>query len=260
MRYYYYGTRYYNPSISIFISVDPLAEKYYHINPYTYVANNPITNIEIDGRFWWSSSDKKKADKLRKQYDSNLNSLNRRLTKLNTQLSKSTDVGTQRMINVDIAAANDQISANNKAIDNLDNLENSKTFGFELNKVSGTIAELELGGFESHAEYGEASKVIINYTSDQNATHEINHGAEVTDGKRIPLGGKYFGTSKNFSPLDSELESYRIEFGVYGMPTNDINSDSPLPTRSGQLNRNHVKGFFNIERNGQKNYPYKNLD
>lgn len=30
--------------------MDPLAEKYYHINPYTYVANNPINAIDPDGR------------------------------------------------------------------------------------------------------------------------------------------------------------------------------------------------------------------
>ncbi len=48
--YYYYGARYYDPAISIFLSVDPLAEKYYPINPYTYVANNPINAIDPDGR------------------------------------------------------------------------------------------------------------------------------------------------------------------------------------------------------------------
>lgn len=31
-------------------TVDPLAEKYYHINPYAYVANNPIVFIDSDGR------------------------------------------------------------------------------------------------------------------------------------------------------------------------------------------------------------------
>ncbi|MBB1140699.1 RHS repeat-associated core domain-containing protein [Myroides sp. WP-1] len=48
--YYYYGARYYDPGTSIFLSVDPLAEKYPNINPYTYVANNPINAIDPDGR------------------------------------------------------------------------------------------------------------------------------------------------------------------------------------------------------------------
>ncbi|MGS4345197.1 RHS repeat-associated core domain-containing protein [Myroides odoratus] len=48
--YYYYGARYYDPGASVFLSVDPLAEKYPNINPYVYVANNPIMFIDPDGR------------------------------------------------------------------------------------------------------------------------------------------------------------------------------------------------------------------
>lgn len=47
---YYYGARYYDPRISIFVSVDPLAEKYLNMTPYNYVANNPVNAIDPDGR------------------------------------------------------------------------------------------------------------------------------------------------------------------------------------------------------------------
>ncbi|MBS4039929.1 MAG: hypothetical protein KGZ81_04950, partial [Flavobacteriales bacterium] len=47
---YYYGARFYNPSTSIWLSVDPLAEKYPGISSYAYVANNPINAIDPDGR------------------------------------------------------------------------------------------------------------------------------------------------------------------------------------------------------------------
>ena len=46
---YYYGARYYDPVTSVWQSVDPLAEKYPSISPYTYVANNPIMFIDPDG-------------------------------------------------------------------------------------------------------------------------------------------------------------------------------------------------------------------
>src|SRR5690554_973226 len=51
---YYYGARYYNPRISTFISVDPLAEQTFE--PYSYVGNNPImftdpTGMSKDGIF-----------------------------------------------------------------------------------------------------------------------------------------------------------------------------------------------------------------
>ena len=46
---YYYGARYYNPRISIWLSVDPLAEKYPNFNPYAYCYQNPILFTDPDG-------------------------------------------------------------------------------------------------------------------------------------------------------------------------------------------------------------------
>ena len=43
---YYYGARYYNPRESVWLSVDPLAEKYPSISPYAFVRNNPINRID----------------------------------------------------------------------------------------------------------------------------------------------------------------------------------------------------------------------
>ncbi len=47
---YYYGARYYNPRLSIWYGVDPLAEKYPSLSPYVYTVNNPIKYIDPDGR------------------------------------------------------------------------------------------------------------------------------------------------------------------------------------------------------------------
>ena len=47
---YYYGARYYDPGVSQFLSVDPMASKYPESTPYHYVFNNPINIIDPDGR------------------------------------------------------------------------------------------------------------------------------------------------------------------------------------------------------------------
>lgn len=46
----YFGARYYNPKWSIWLSVDPLAEKFPDRSPYNYTMNNPINLIDPDGR------------------------------------------------------------------------------------------------------------------------------------------------------------------------------------------------------------------
>ncbi|MBB6324466.1 RHS repeat-associated protein [Algoriphagus iocasae] len=46
---YYYGARYYNPQKSIWLSVDPWADKYPYITPYNFVENNPLNLVDPDG-------------------------------------------------------------------------------------------------------------------------------------------------------------------------------------------------------------------
>lgn len=47
---YYFGARYQDPKLGIFISVDPMAEKYSNFSSYCYTLNNPVKFIDPDGR------------------------------------------------------------------------------------------------------------------------------------------------------------------------------------------------------------------
>jgi RHS repeat-associated protein len=47
---YYYGARYYDPRTSIWLSTDPLQEKYPSISPYVYCAQNPVKLVDPDGK------------------------------------------------------------------------------------------------------------------------------------------------------------------------------------------------------------------
>ena len=47
---YYYGARYYDPRVSLWISTDPYEDKYPFVNSYCYVLNNPIKLIDPNGK------------------------------------------------------------------------------------------------------------------------------------------------------------------------------------------------------------------
>ncbi|WP_421751043.1 RHS repeat domain-containing protein [Croceimicrobium sp.] len=46
---FYYVARYYDPKISVWLSVDPLASNYPYISPYNFVENNPLKFIDPTG-------------------------------------------------------------------------------------------------------------------------------------------------------------------------------------------------------------------
>ena len=48
----YFGSRYYNSDLSIWLSVDPMSDKYPSMSPYTYCVNNPIKIIDPNGEAW----------------------------------------------------------------------------------------------------------------------------------------------------------------------------------------------------------------
>ena len=49
--YDFFGARYYASSLPLWLSVDPLADKYPHISPYAYCNWNPIKYIDPDGKW-----------------------------------------------------------------------------------------------------------------------------------------------------------------------------------------------------------------
>ena len=49
---YDYGARSYDPALGRFTAIDPLAEKYYKLNPYAYCGDDPINRADKDGNEW----------------------------------------------------------------------------------------------------------------------------------------------------------------------------------------------------------------
>ena len=45
----YFGSRYYSSDLSIWLSVDPMSDKYASLSPYNYCANNPVKLVDPNG-------------------------------------------------------------------------------------------------------------------------------------------------------------------------------------------------------------------
>jgi RHS repeat-associated protein len=48
--YSYFGARYYDADLSVWLSVDPMAGEFPYLSPYAFCANNPIRYIDPDGQ------------------------------------------------------------------------------------------------------------------------------------------------------------------------------------------------------------------
>src|SRR5690606_27586654 len=67
---YYYGARYYDPRLSIFISVDPLAKQ--TMEPYLYTGNNPIMFTDPTGMSKEPGGDPKETKNKNNSYATSL--------------------------------------------------------------------------------------------------------------------------------------------------------------------------------------------
>ena len=47
-----YGARQYSSASARWLTLDPLANKYYGISPYAFCANNPVNYLDLDGKRW----------------------------------------------------------------------------------------------------------------------------------------------------------------------------------------------------------------
>ncbi len=53
----YFGSRYYSSDLSIWLSVDPMSDKYPSLSPYVYCANNPVKLVDPNGEEWYVNQD-----------------------------------------------------------------------------------------------------------------------------------------------------------------------------------------------------------
>ena len=207
--YYYFGARYFMPNLSIWNSVDPMADKYPSLSPYNYCAWNPMRLVDPNGDSIILSES---AEALHKKYYNRKGS--EEYTALYDRLQKD------KSILFVVKDKNDNSYAKNHGADAgiiYDTYSENDEF------VHG-VFNLEWGD-PDESFGGDASHVYL---------EEIYHAGQVIDNKY-----------KNEATLDNEIDAK--EFAMRTNPSNikdtytDRNGIQGLPTQLGYI-RNNTRG------------------
>ena len=192
--YSYFGARYYNSDLSIWLSVDPMAHLYPSLSPYVYCANNPIKYIDPTGMVIDPASES--------EWTREKANIVARKTAIDTEISRlSTKAGqkgwSENKLNRKTGNYKERSESLDKTLNTMSNLEKSSTV-YTLKQVG------ENGYFDKG--YGaDAGKMVIAYSSTSTFVHEITHGGQYHNGEiGFGKGGHLFAYD-----LMDEVNAYR---------------------------------------------------
>lgn len=255
---YYYGARYYDPKISVWLSVDPMSSRDPGLTPYHYVKNNPVNLIDPTGLTWDTPKDKETADNARQSVGNTITSLENDNAKLNAEISKFeskswSDDKKERKI----GELNDRIQYNEDRIDQLNGTMS------DIQSMEDSDINFRFSQSDNQINYvstDENGTVVIPYSNVANLVHEIAHGGQVASGLMSPIPGSKFlsYTPGLFSPIQSEVAAYKRQcaFSPNSMPSSTAGPLNSL----GSITPSWVRGIFinttDVLGRTEKVFPY----
>lgn len=166
--YGYFGARYMDHELmTMWLSVDPLADKYPSISPYAFCAWNPVKLVDPDGRDIDSSC----LDDWNTKKAAIQNKKNELIAQKN-ELSNKTSFWSSYSRNRKINKLNKRIESLDKTLSTMSNLERDKSTTYTLSNVS------ENGGVRLILEGEKKGMVSIASSSISSFVHEVTHAGQ----------------------------------------------------------------------------------
>ena len=240
--YSYFGARYYDSDLSgLFLSVDPKADKYPSISPYSYCAWNPVRLVDPDGKTWETENDKKKANKKIKDSKYIINDLKTYQTELQKTLESNTLSEYKRSEKeYELSEIENQITLLSDLINGINELSDSDV-RYTLKPSRAAINKVK-----RHATPGMLYVINFQSNNDGNLVHEMTHAIQVDRMEHDRI--------KEMSLIDMECGAYSTQFSF--SPKSMPNSDSSeIP--SSRISADWVRKVYYFD-NG-KHYPYEDL-
>ncbi len=213
---YDFGWRDFDPAIARWSNIDPLAEKYISMSPYVFTANNPIYNIEVDGRYF-EGKNEKRAARIERRAEKRAARLNKRADKL---AAKGKSVGDLR----------DRADELTQSAQDIKDMRNDTSTEYRYGKVNSKEAKsLNVVGPTTMAN-GQNKKgddVVSIFTEGNMGSklHETRHGGQNARGEfDIKTGAKY--------GVADEVSAYRAQYSWKGsldyIPFTNFNTQANL--------------------------------
>src|SRR5690554_453240 len=229
---YYYGARYYDPRISIFVSVDPLVEE--TMTPYQYVLNNPINLIDPTGMIW---EDPKERKMLEGNVKAKIKSHEAEIASLTESLTTTTKEKEINSINAKISDFNERIELLNQSLTDIELIEKDSRV-YKLEEINSSAASAYV--------YGKDSKIYIQGGNIGEYLHEIRHvGQYLEKGKQLQFTvSNGISRLKNFGDLENrvynEVQAFQVQHSYGGRSSSGLSASRVSEITPSLINREKV--------------------
>jgi len=232
------------------LSIDPKSSLTPWESPYASMGNNPIWRNDILGDKWKTKADEKKASSLDKSLGTRKNRLNKQADKFQARADKKREKGK-------VDKANRLMAKADEARAGVTELSQAQT---ELTEIGASETEFTFQrktGNISYTSMDASGTVVIEFTTDANAIHELTHAYQQLTGQ-IQLvagtGGGYYVDATD------EQQAYRRQYFFSPFSVTGLSSDSPIRIKtSADIKADWILKLWTTDKGGNKVYPYNGL-